>query len=156
MSCCLIGCQVGTQLARRFAAGCMAHGSACDPWRFISKDRCGIKHVTRTIWSACARQSKTTHESCAYWWQGPATSQKKGCQNAQKHDPILGYIFWPLFWAPCHKLVGGGSPGTKSVPKAGVAFRTQFFCFGNNFFAPPGDAMCTTACALAARDHIEF
>ena len=118
---------MGTELARRFAAGCMAHGSACDPWRFISKGRCGIKHVTRTIWLACARQSKMPHASCAYWWQGPATSQKKSSQNGQQHDPILRYIFWPVFWAPLHNLVGGGSPETKSVPKTGVAFRTQFF-----------------------------
>ena len=124
---------MGTQLARRFAAGCMAHGSACDPWRFISKGRCGIKHVTRTIRLACARQSKMPHASCAYWWQGPATSQKKSSQNGQQHDPILRYIFWPVFWAPLHNLVGGGSPETKSVPKTGVVFRTQFSGFGRHF-----------------------
>ena len=111
----------------------MAHGSACDPWRLISKGRCGIKHVTRTSRLAFARQSKTTHASCAYWWHGPATSQKKGSQNIQKHGPILGYTFWPVFWDPFHKLVGGGSPGTKSVPKARVVFRTRFCGFWCHF-----------------------
>ncbi len=64
---------------------------------------------------------------------GASHVAEKGCQNVQKHDPILGYIFWPLFWALFHKLVGGGSPGTKSVPKTGVVFRTRFFGFGNHF-----------------------
>ena len=36
---------------------------------------------------------------------------------------------------PFHKLVGGGSPGTKSVPKTGAVFCTRFFAFGCHFLA---------------------